>query len=272
MKIARKFSLAATAVLATALLLASSYVVGATVTSQGFVEGNASNEFLTPFTQGHATQAENVVDNDECIECHTSTIPGKALRGKKTAHNVHLKSMWLRFGKMYETSDEGLKINTGCIYCHPDTAYANYSSVGSTAITTGVRGRTPGAASNNMAGICSDCDPDDKIRRQVNPDFCSRCHSKFNVYGGDHGGIQPTGCTNGTACHQNWAHELGTLPEGTFGTKSAQGFDMINAKNADTSASTGRKADSYCLRCHGGKAWYQTLDPNYVGTADALTP
>lgn len=249
MKITRKLSLAMVAVLATGIVLASSYVVGAAVTATGFQ--GASHK--APWTKGHRDASANNVDNSQCLLCHQTSIPGSTVEDGDTAtspelaaHARHFASLFLKFGSV-----EGAGGNkVGCITCHPDTNTSNYLRVGGAAANTPMS--YEGDVSHVFTATATN-DETQKLRRNVNPAFCNTCHGQRNNTG--HAGGNLVGCST---CHTDLNHSVDA------------GVDYINSYFADTSIdgdSNIYQSDSRCLRCHGALSWFQTDEANSADAA-----
>lgn len=232
----RKFSFAAVSVMAAAIVLMSSYVVGAAVTSAKFT-GN----HMAPYTKGHAAAGSDVVANGQCVTCHKTSIPGNALRGGRSAHQIHLASVFVTFGRMVNGTTKN-----GCVTCHTDTNSSNYLRV------TGAAKNSPISYEGDVSHVGTTPDTSSNLRRNVSPAFCNRCHGKFDV--ATHGGSQPVGCT-AAGCHQGISHSALNVST-----------DFVNQNIAD------KGPDGRCLRCHGARAWYQTTEENNADDASASQP
>lgn len=244
MKIGRSFKLAAGTVLALTIVLFSSYAVGAAVTSAKF-----TGDWLSPYTKGHADAGTDVVASGQCVQCHTATIPGNALSGNRSAHQIHLASLFVAFGRMTD-GETGNK--NGCVTCHPDSNTSNYLSVQGAAVNTPVGYEGDVSYAVPAGGNGSTTDATSSLRRNVDPEFCVRCHGSLELNAPTgHGGVQPTGCR---FCHAGTAH----------GATSASEFINLNFANGD-------QPDARCLRCHGAFQWYQVSEYNKAA-ADAATP
>lgn len=153
-------------VLLAALVLVGAVAIGVSMAADSDFDAT----HLKPYTAGHADSGDGSQAN--CSSCHT---PGSG--GGANAHATHARTTWLSF------KDKG-GVNDGCGRCHEKTNPSGYAYEGDLSYTEG----------NGYTG---------KIRKQVDPSVCQRCHGKFVsvASGNGHVGKSITSNCLTSACH-----------------------------------------------------------------------
>ena len=180
--------------------------------------------------------------NGTCNACHDRLTRNESTDvNHLAAHRRHINSMFLNFSESTTTAGKG------CGNCHEETVYGSNSY--------------PNRDSNNGvalgADVAGDLSYNDEgtpttplifaraARKQVKPAVCESCHGQFptSLHTGNLAQTNPRGCL------ENNCHGTG---DGDDPTVVHEAATYINIRYAETS--------TFCARCHGELAWYQTTE------------
>lgn len=216
-------------------------------------------------------QSAKTVNNSTCNGCHDKLATDESTDpNNSSAHRRHIVSAFLNFASNYTVSGTpATDTSYGCGRCHREAIYG---------------GGVKEAMGNGFEGDLSYADTDTPNatdsagrwnraeRKQVDPNWCARCHGSFRTTRTsdgaaipDHlvGGIpvaqvDPRGCTSG--CHDG----VGPGPS----PSTAHGATALGSSTADSGAGSWwvdqryANAKDYCLRCHGELQWFQVPETN----------
>lgn len=234
------------------VILASLVLVSLVAVGVGWatITGDARFDSAIPsYTAGHANAAN--VSEAVCSTCHSSL---------GNVHWRHQASIFLGFHDSFDSTSSPLPLN-GCGRCHSQGVTPNGGGTLNEAVGgSGYEGDLSYADTSTVfAG---------KIRKQVSPDICRRCHGQFRSDIGGHAVVTlASKCTSG-ACHNIGS---GSMATGRGADVAHTGVTWLNRPIADY------VSDSACTMCHGadgtgavqndgispsGRVWFDTTETN----------
>jgi cytochrome c553 len=196
-------------------------------------------------TGDHANSTN--ITNFTCNGCHDqiNKLPNNATY--PNAHRRHTVSPFLEF---YGTTPADNAVLKGCGRCHEESVYDGnvYYGAGIAPGYAGLGSGLEGDLSYTDNDSPSTTDSARAARKQVKPDVCESCHGQFNS--GAHGGA--TLATLSGNCYAGTCHSSGPTGGDPAVVHNTPGDDYVDQYWVTSG--------TYCGRCHGEFAWYQTTE------------